>query len=170
MRILSFFLLLFSFSCSAVWQDYKELNVDGLSSGAVWEICQSALESTLGVPLDKAKTDRGMRQMETKWRTQAQPFRKGERRRGKIVIEIDDPEKRTMTIQYAVELQYNKTIGSEFDPEESDWSDAGQDADLEQHLRYRLRLAIAQAKGERTPGPEGVDIQDPMKADRAKRR
>jgi hypothetical protein len=170
MRILSFFLLLLSVSCSSVWYDYRELEVEGLSSGAVWEISQNALEATLGVPLDKAHTDRGMRTMETKWRTQAQPFRKGERRRGGIEIVMGDVEKRTMTIRYYIEMQYNKTIGSEFDPKEEDWSGAGQDEDLQEHLRYRLRLAIAQAQGKRAPTAEGIEIKDPMKVDREKRR
>jgi len=170
MRIISFVLLLLSMSCSTVWNDYKEYEVEGLSMGALWELSQNSLESTIGVPLDKAHTDRGMHKMETRWRTQAQPFRKGERRRGMIELVVTDEEKQIITIRYYIEQQFNKTIGSEFDPKEEDWSAAGQDEDLQEHLRYLLRLAVAQAQGRRTPDAERVRIEDPMKTDRANRR
>ncbi len=166
----AFLFLLFSMSCSSVWNDYQEYEVEGLSMGAVWALSQKSLEATLGVPLDKAHTDRGMHKMETKWRTQAQPFRKGERRRGFIELVVKEEEKQIITIRYYIEQQYNKTIGSEFDRSEEDWSGAGQDGDLEQHLRYRLRLEVAHAQGKSVPTGESIRIQDPMKADRAKRR
>jgi hypothetical protein len=170
MRILSFLLLSLSMSCSSVWYDHKVLEVDGLSMGTVWDLSQNALESTLGAPLDTARTDRGMHRMKTRWRTQAQPFRKGERRRGLIELVVSDDEKRSITIRYYIERQYNKTIGDEFNPKEGDWSGAGQDERLEEHLRYRLRLAVAQAQGKRVPEAEGIRIEDSMKADRANRR
>jgi len=170
MRTASLLLLLLSVSCSSVWTDYQEYEADGLSMGALWTVSQQALEATLGVPLDKAHTDRGMHKMETKWRTLAAPFRKGERRRGMIELVRSDTAKETVVIRYAIEKQINKTIGSEFDPEESDWSAAGQDNNLEEHLRQRLSYGVARAQGKRVPEATRVQIEDPMKVDRGNRR
>jgi hypothetical protein len=100
-----------------------------------------------GFVTDAALTDRGERTYTSKWRTSAVPFGKGQRTR--LHARFERPEERadTWRLEYWVERQTVGDFAKSFEPEEQDWSAAGQDREREDIIFGQLRLVLGQDIG-----------------------
>ncbi len=161
MRVLFTVMLLALGSCESHYRNYRNIGVEGLPFETVWELAIDSVRTEFR--LDRSATDRGLRKIQTKWRTSLMAFGKG--RRSRAVLEIVDMKGLAMTIRFYVEQQRSGDMGHQFQPREEDWESAGQAGNIEDRLRYHLSSRIAHAKGERAGGPEGVRTEDPMKAE-----
>lgn len=143
--MLSFALLSGLWSCGAAPASWSTVEAD-VGFGEFWEGFASIAERQ-GYPIDFSQSDRGLRVYVSKWRTTPAPFAMGRRTRLHGRFERTAEGQPGWRLQFYVQNQSATDIGSGFEPEEDDWSDAGQDRLREDVLLGQLRLRFGQQLG-----------------------
>jgi hypothetical protein len=118
--------------------------------GEAWEGFADIADRS-GYRIDPNASDRGMRVFVSRWLERPAPFGKGNRTRvhGKFVRDERDGE--FWRLEFWVERQVVKDISRGFEPEDPDWSAAGQDGNREEIMLGQLRLRFGKELGI-TPG------------------
>jgi len=128
-------------SCGVVFQ-YQEVELGPQPFDDVWDAVVEVAAAD-GYPEDPAGTDRGLRIFESRWRTQAVPFRLGSVHRGarrRVHAEFEqDPDDRSWLVRFYVERQVIGDMTESLNPSEEHWTEGGQDAETERRMRVKLR-------------------------------
>lgn len=118
--------------------DWQKVDVGPVPFEDAWDAVAQIAEIDQ-MPIDAAGTDRGKRVMQTMWRTRSMPFRGSIRRR--LRAEFEQPEQgRDWLVKFCVEKQTTGLVSGGFDPKEEDWTDAGQDDQMEMLMLAKLNL------------------------------
>ncbi len=145
--------------CQSYYKTFRDVPVARLRFQQVWDACVATADTEFSV--DPAQTDRGLREITTRWRTRILPFGQGRRVRAHFEVRSDADDRHL--VRYYVERQRVPNIKVSMRPRESDWEAAGQDPEIELRLLHHLRLRLAQAARGSLPSVRGVKLQDPMR-------
>ena len=129
-------LVALSSGCFGPSFEWREIDVGEVHLGDAWTAVEE-IAKVDGFPVDPAGTDRGLREFTSRWRTSELPFRRSNRRRVHARFERTDDN--GWLIRYYVEQQTVEDISKSFDPEDRDWSAAGQDAETENRFTAKLK-------------------------------
>lgn len=119
--------------------------------GEIWDGFVAIAERQ-GYIMDRRASDRGLRQFVSHWRESPAPFGMGSRTRLHGKFGRPDPTEdghpvAGWKLEFRVERQVVKDMAPGFEPEESDWTDGGQDGTREEVLAGQLRLRFGQSLG-----------------------
>ncbi|MEM7203372.1 MAG: hypothetical protein AAF628_24125 [Planctomycetota bacterium] len=129
-------LLLLAGGCAAE-REWRDVPLGDVAFEDAWDAVETAA-AVDGFALNLASSDRGLRVLETNWRERAMPFRGSVRRR--IHAEFDRGEAAGWNVRFYAEKQTVTDMAKGFEPEDEDWVEDGQDADLEERIAAKLML------------------------------
>ncbi len=139
LRIASCAVAALAMSACTPWREveWREMPAGELLFEDVWGAVVDIVEVD-GMAVDPVASDRGLRQLKTRWRTRAMPFRGSVRRR--VHAEFEHEEAAGWRVRLQVERQIVENMAGGFEPKEDDWEPDGQDVDMENHLMAKLQL------------------------------
>jgi hypothetical protein len=129
---------------------WQTLEVAAPSDRVVWQLTLLSLQ-TQGYPL-AAGSDLGVRQVESGWKTDLQPFR-GEGQRRRAVVKLTPLAPGRWKLEARVKCEHNQNLVSPLDPVRAEWEHAPDDEAaakiLLRHIGARLRpeLEVQPAPG-----------------------
>jgi hypothetical protein len=153
-------------SCAASRRDWRELEVQELRFDQLWKITGEAMSVGLGLRIDDANSDRGLREIRSQWRVRHHGFKPSERLRLRIEIDRLEEPKGAHLVRYYAEREIVDDPARRLDPTEEDWEAGGQSGGLEELFAFQLRSRIALLRGEDLPSPSGTRPEDPMLKDK----
>ncbi len=113
------------------------------------EIWNAVVETSSrhGFRIDERESDRGRGDFTSRWRTWTQGF--GQSRRTRVRAELrsegQTEERMLWQVRFCVERQRVADMARSMDPREEDWSNDGQERDLEDVIEAQLRMRFGES-------------------------